>query len=52
MNILVEEWGGKFQSQEVSAKKGIGMDQLWTRSCWRPSSWTSRPIPGSGQPGS
>ena len=28
MNILVEEWGGKFQSQEVSAKKGIGMDQL------------------------
>ncbi|MCB0781463.1 MAG: translation initiation factor IF-2 [Flavobacteriales bacterium] len=28
MNILVEEWGGKFQSQEVSAKKGTGMDQL------------------------
>ncbi|MDX9751428.1 MAG: translation initiation factor IF-2 [Flavobacteriales bacterium] len=28
MNILVEEWGGKFQSQEISAKKGTGMDQL------------------------
>ena len=28
MNILVEEWGGKFQSQEISAKKGQGVDQL------------------------
>lgn len=28
MNILVEEWGGKFQSQEISAKKGQGIDQL------------------------
>ena len=28
MNILVEEWGGKFQSQEISAKKGTGVDQL------------------------
>jgi len=28
MNILVEEWGGKFQCQEVSAKKGINMDKL------------------------
>ncbi|HMU13918.1 MAG TPA: translation initiation factor IF-2 [Flavobacteriales bacterium] len=28
MNILVEEWGGKFQTQEISAKKGIGVDQL------------------------
>lgn len=28
MNILVEEWGGKFQSQEISAKSGIGIDQL------------------------
>lgn len=28
MNILVEEWGGKFQSQEISAKKGINVDQL------------------------
>ncbi len=28
MNILVEEWGGKFQSQEISAKKGMGIEQL------------------------
>ena len=28
MNILVEEWGGKFQCQEISAKKGIGIDEL------------------------
>lgn len=28
MNILVEDWGGKFQSQEISAKNGIGIDQL------------------------
>lgn len=28
MNILVEEWGGKFQTQEISAKKGINIDEL------------------------
>jgi translation initiation factor IF-2 len=28
MNILVEEWGGKFQSQEISAKKGLNVDAL------------------------
>ncbi|MDO7850696.1 translation initiation factor IF-2 [Hymenobacter convexus] len=28
INILVEEWGGKYQSQEVSAKSGIGIDDL------------------------
>jgi translation initiation factor IF-2 len=28
MNILVEEWGGKFQSQEISAKKGMNVDSL------------------------
>ena len=28
MNILVEDWGGKFQSQEISAKKGLHIDQL------------------------
>ncbi|MBP7156866.1 MAG: translation initiation factor IF-2, partial [Flavobacteriales bacterium] len=28
MNILVEEWGGKHQTQEISAKKGTGVDQL------------------------
>ncbi|PIE47812.1 MAG: translation initiation factor IF-2, partial [Flavobacteriales bacterium] len=28
MNLLVEDWGGKIQSQEISAKKGIGIDEL------------------------
>ncbi len=28
MNLLVEEWGGKYQSQDISAKKGIGVDEL------------------------
>ena len=26
MNLLVEEWGGKYQCQEISAKKGVGVD--------------------------
>ena len=28
MNLLVEEWGGKYQSQELSAKKGLNVDKL------------------------
>ncbi len=28
MNLLVEEWGGKYQCQEISAKKGIGVYEL------------------------
>jgi translation initiation factor IF-2 len=28
MNMLVEEWGGKYQCQEISAKKGIGVSEL------------------------
>ncbi len=28
MNLLVEEWGGKYQSQDISAKKGIGVEDL------------------------
>ena len=28
MNLLVEEWGGKYQCQEISAKKGIGVEEL------------------------
>jgi len=28
MNILVEDWGGKYQSQEISAKKGINIEEL------------------------
>ncbi len=28
MNLLVEEWGGKYQCQEISAKKGVGVEDL------------------------
>ena len=28
MNLLVEEWGGKYQCQEISAKKGVGVSEL------------------------
>ncbi|CCH03367.1 Translation initiation factor IF-2 [Fibrella aestuarina BUZ 2] len=28
MNLLVEEWGGKYQSQEISSKSGMGIDEL------------------------
>jgi translation initiation factor IF-2 len=28
MNILVEEWGGKYQSQEIAAKSGLNVDKL------------------------
>ena len=28
MNFLVEEWGGKYQSQDISAKKGLGVEEL------------------------
>jgi translation initiation factor IF-2 len=28
MNLLVEEWGGKYQSQDISAKTGLGVDDL------------------------
>lgn len=28
MNLLVEDWGGKYQSQDISAKKGIGVNEL------------------------
>ena len=28
MNYLVEEWGGKYQSQDISAKKGTGVKEL------------------------
>jgi translation initiation factor IF-2 len=33
LNILVEDWGGKFQSQEISAKKGINIDLLLEKIC-------------------
>ena len=28
MHFLVEEWGGKYQSQDISAKQGIGVEEL------------------------
>ncbi|MBP9990766.1 MAG: translation initiation factor IF-2 [Bacteroidales bacterium] len=28
MNLLVEEWGGKYQSQDISAKKGLNVEEL------------------------
>ena len=28
LNMLVEDWGGKYQSQEISAKKGLGVEEL------------------------
>ncbi|KAA6343539.1 Translation initiation factor IF-2 [termite gut metagenome] len=28
MNLLIEEWGGKYQSQDISAKQGIGVNEL------------------------
>ena len=28
MNYLVEDWGGKYQSQDISAKKGVGVEEL------------------------
>ncbi len=28
MNYLLEEWGGKYQSQDISAKKGVGVEEL------------------------
>ncbi len=31
MNLLVEEWGGKYQCQEISAKKGVGVEELLER---------------------
>ena len=35
MNLLVEDWGGKYQCQEISAKKGMGVDELLVRCSWR-----------------
>jgi len=33
MNYLVEEWGGKYQSQDISAKTGMGVEQLLEKVC-------------------
>lgn len=37
MNYLVEEWGGKYQSQDISAKKGTGVKELMERFCSKPN---------------
>ena len=39
MNFLVEEWGGKYQSQDISAKKGTGVPELLERYCWKLKCW-------------
>jgi len=33
MNYLVEDWGGKYQSQDISAKSGLGVEQLLEKVC-------------------
>ena len=45
MNYLVEDWGGKYQSQDISAKKGIGVEELMEKCCSKPNSSNSRPTP-------
>lgn len=39
MNFLVEEWGGKYQSQDISAKKGTGYMSCWKKYCWKQKCW-------------
>ena len=45
MNFLIEEWGGKYQSQDISAKKGIGVSELLEKCCSKPTCSTSRLTP-------
>ncbi len=45
MNYLVESWGGKYQDQEISAKKGINLDKLLRRCCSRPKCSNSKANP-------
>ena len=40
MNYLVEEWGGKYQSQDISAKKGQGVSELWKKCCLKLKCWS------------
>lgn len=37
MNLLVEDWGGKYQSQEISAKQGLHVDLLLEKYFWKPN---------------
>jgi translation initiation factor IF-2 len=40
MDFLVEEWGGKYQSEDISAKKGTNVKELLERCCWRQTCWS------------
>ena len=46
MNILVEEWGGKFQTQEISAKSGLNIDALLEKVCLESDMLNLRANPG------
>ena len=45
MNYLIEDWGGKYQSQDISAKKGLGVEDLMEKCSSKPKCSTSRPTP-------
>ena len=47
MNYLVEEWGGKYQCQEISAKQGINIDELLEKVLLELSFLSSRPTPSA-----
>ena len=49
MNILVEEWGGKYQSQEISAKQGLNIDKLLEKILLEAECSNSKPTP-TGKP--
>lgn len=36
MNYLVEDWGGKYQSHDISAKKGLQVQELLEKYFWKP----------------
>lgn len=44
MNFLIEEWGGKYQSQDISAKKVLVSTICWKKSCLKPICWSCVPI--------
>ena len=44
MNILVEDWGGKYQSQDISAKMGTNIDELLEKVLLEASCSSSKPI--------
>jgi translation initiation factor IF-2 len=40
MNLLVEDWGGTYQSQDISAKQGLNIDKLLEKISLKPKYWT------------